>query len=684
MPFLANLFQWSAQVALVTIAGAAIMRLVRVEAPALRHTFWRALLLACLALPLVQPWPPSPPASAVNPDATLAAELAAPSAPGVAPVSPSAFAMLRRAVVRRWPVWIGFVLAAGAVVRLIWLAAGLLRLRRLCKLGEPAAPDGTYDDLAARIQARADVRYVSRIGQPVTFGVFSPVVLLPESFSTLDGTLQRAVLAHELWHVRRRDWAWVLAEESIRAVLWFHPAIWWLVSKVQSTREELVDELTVQLTSARKAYLEALLTFADEPTLFPAAPFARRRHLLDRMLLISGEAVMSSRRIVTSFLAAAAVVVTTGWYGASAFPLRAAAVAAVVPAQAQSPQRDRRPGEPGPETAKEIELKRAIESGTATSDQYLQLGVMQESRGAAREADAVWTMMRRKFANEPAVLTMLARTLVWAGRFDDAASAMEEAASLDPSSAQMQQMLATFYWEKAYKDKALAPTQAAEYIRAGIAATDKALAIDPDYVEALTYKNILLRLQANQETDAAKRQALVAEADTVRNRAMELNRARQASGMSGGVGGGVPGGVAGGVAGGVSGRMGSMPPPPPPPPPPPGAEATTAYSAQQGFLVDGQAPIRVGGNINPPTKIKDVKPVYPPVALEANVQGVVILEAVVNGEGDVVNAKVLRGVPLLDAAAIDAVQQWRFTPTLLNGAPVPVIMTVTVNFTRQQ
>ena len=76
--------------------------------------------------------------------------------------------------------------------------------------------------------------------------------------------------------------------------------------KVQATREEVVDELTVQLTNARKAYLEALLMFADEPTLFPAAPLARRRHLFQRMLLISREAVMSSRRIVSSFAAASA------------------------------------------------------------------------------------------------------------------------------------------------------------------------------------------------------------------------------------------------------------------------------------------------------------------------------------------------------------------------------------------
>ena len=95
------------------------------------------------------------------------------------------------------------------------------------------------------------------------------------------------------------------------------------------------------------------------------------------------------------------------------------------------------------------------------------------------------------------------------------------------------------------------------------------------------------------------------------------------------------------------------------------------------------APVRVGGNIKPPTKVKDVRPVYPPIAQSARVQGVVIIEATIGPNGTVQEAKVLRSIPLLDAAALDAVRQWQFTPTLLNGVPVPVIMTVTVNFTLQ-
>jgi TonB family protein len=94
-------------------------------------------------------------------------------------------------------------------------------------------------------------------------------------------------------------------------------------------------------------------------------------------------------------------------------------------------------------------------------------------------------------------------------------------------------------------------------------------------------------------------------------------------------------------------------------------------------------PVRVGGNIKQPLKVKDVTPVYPALAQAAHVQGVVIVEATIGPNGAVQKATVLRSIPLLDAAALDAVRQWEFAPTLLNGVAVPVIMTITVNFTLQ-
>ena len=94
------------------------------------------------------------------------------------------------------------------------------------------------------------------------------------------------------------------------------------------------------------------------------------------------------------------------------------------------------------------------------------------------------------------------------------------------------------------------------------------------------------------------------------------------------------------------------------------------------------APLRIGGQIKTPHKTKDVKPVYPAIAQSARVAGPVTIEATIGPDGKVVDAKVVRSIPLLDQAALDAVLQWEYTPTLLNGVPVPVLMTVTINFTR--
>lgn len=94
-----------------------------------------------------------------------------------------------------------------------------------------------------------------------------------------------------------------------------------------------------------------------------------------------------------------------------------------------------------------------------------------------------------------------------------------------------------------------------------------------------------------------------------------------------------------------------------------------------------QKPVPAGGVIKTPVKIRHVPPVYPPIAQQARVEGVVIIEAIVGVDGRVLEARVLRSKPLLDEAALAAVRQWEFTPTTLNGVPVPVIMTVTVNFT---
>ncbi len=91
--------------------------------------------------------------------------------------------------------------------------------------------------------------------------------------------------------------------------------------------------------------------------------------------------------------------------------------------------------------------------------------------------------------------------------------------------------------------------------------------------------------------------------------------------------------------------------------------------------------VRVGGDVRPPLKVKNVDPVYPKLAVSGKVQGVVILEATIGTDGKVKDVKVVKSVKLLDDAAVAAVKEWEYKPTVINGRPVQVIMTIPVNFT---
>ena len=135
------------------------------------------------------------------------------------------------------------------------------------------------------------------------------------------------------------------------------------------------------------------------------------------------------------------------------------------------------------------------------------------------------------------------------------------------------------------------------------------------------------------------------------------------TGMSGGVPGGVAGGSMGGVLGGVIGGMGGAPPPPKP--------------KQTG-------PLRVGGNVQAARIINRVQPVYPPLARQTRISGTVRLHAIIGKDGMIQQLEVMNGHPLLQQSALDAVRQWRYQPTLLNGEPVEVDTTIDVIFSLNQ
>jgi TonB family protein len=183
---------------------------------------------------------------------------------------------------------------AGAAWHAGLLTVGLVRLRGLRRRAVDVGAVGPrVSRLNALLGTDADVRLSDEVQGPVTFGLRRATVLLPLSTRDMTSDTVDAVLCHELLHVKRWDWLWTVAEAAWASLLWFHPAARYLVSRSSLARELMVDAQTLAITRDRRAYAQALLTFAGTSTqpATVATPFFTRRHLPDRVAFIVNQEV---------------------------------------------------------------------------------------------------------------------------------------------------------------------------------------------------------------------------------------------------------------------------------------------------------------------------------------------------------------------------------------------------------
>ena len=326
MPYwFSNLTYWSVQVALLVLAAGFLPHIFKIRQPRVLLIYWRALIVVSLLLPFAQPW---------HSAEIFTNENFAPRIGGFAPI-----VVATSAPAPRWHLpsaqiiaeIIGVIILAGIAVRFITLALGLIKLRQFRQSSSPisnhAESSAVLDDMRARVNTAGEFRLSSDVSSPVTFGLTAPVILLPERFPTLDAKYQSAIACHELLHVRRRDWAHHLSEEILRAALWFHPAIAWLIARIRLSREQVVDLEVIKLTDARKPYLEALLEFTNSralATAIPAPPFLVERQLAERVALMLKEVRMSRTRLIASLAATAACLAVVATLAVWTFPLKAA------------------------------------------------------------------------------------------------------------------------------------------------------------------------------------------------------------------------------------------------------------------------------------------------------------------------------------------------------------------------
>jgi TonB family protein len=281
------------QISIIAAVAALLLRLMPVRSPKTALAYLQALLGTCLLLPAVEPWRAAPVTTRISASAASILRISTPSA---APISASNVLLA--------------LLAAGIAARLIWLVIGYAKLWEFRRQASPLESE------------HAEVYVSPDVSGPVTFGFWRPTVLLPARWLDLDAAHQSAILCHELVHVRRKDWLFHVAEEIIRAVLWFHPAVWWVVAEIRLAREQVVDSMVVGITGAPRSYVEVLLDFAgiDSPTTAPA--FTRKRHLARRIKCLLEEVSMTKSRSITSLGSATLCLAAAGAVAAWSFPLQ--------------------------------------------------------------------------------------------------------------------------------------------------------------------------------------------------------------------------------------------------------------------------------------------------------------------------------------------------------------------------
>lgn len=627
-----NVVAYSLQIGLLIGLAALAPAMVRLRMPRARLLYWHLLLAACLLLPLMRPMRQSVLTDKVVVTTTITA---------MAPAAPAPRIHLSRAEAAL------LLLAAGMLARLAWLAVGLWRLGRYRRHSLPLEPASPWGE-------EGDLRISDEVASPVTFGFRHPVVLLPPQFPELEPAKQEAILCHEILHIRRRDWLVTLAEEVLRAIFWFHPAIWWLLGEIQLTREQAVDREVIELTKSRDEYVDALLAMAGAHArldLAPAPLFLRKRHLKQRVVSILKEAGMSKKRWITALAAATGVLAAACWFVTGAFPLLAAPQtvndapgvmvdAGGAPLMHRSsvfyPPEARAAGVQGT-----IVLQVKVDANGEVGDVSVLSGPDQLRRSA------IQSVLNWHFMKEAAGSTRQVRIAYELPKESQAATATAAAGSSVSSGARVPAAIGVVGG---------VPGGVAGGVTGGVIARTPMRPI-PEGTKV--GRIVVLGL-----TDEAKAQLLsqipVHEGDALNDE--QLNKVRQVvhefdSHLAVGLG-----------------QMGST-------------DMQVMITAPGAFPPPGNlaavppGAIRVGGNVQQTNLVSQPRPVYPPLAKQSRIQGKVSLQAIIGPDGHVENLSVISGHPLLVQAALDAVREWVYKPTLLNGAPVTVVTVIDVNFT---
>ena len=245
---LADLTLYSVQIALVIAVVLLLQRVLKITEPNVRLRFGHWTLAALLLLPVIgvlRNGLPEAPTTAQSEVILGGPEITTPPTPAAS----KGWLAIPTLLLALWPI--------GTLARLIFLAIGCARLRGLVRRAQRV-------ELSEDLKAAEHIRIYrsSELHSPATWGLLRPTLALPDRFFSLTHEQQLLVLRHETAHIERRDWLMVWFEELTRALLWFHPMVWYLLHQLHLDRERAVDQLVVRDTSLT-AYAQTLLKLAE-------------------------------------------------------------------------------------------------------------------------------------------------------------------------------------------------------------------------------------------------------------------------------------------------------------------------------------------------------------------------------------------------------------------------------------
>lgn len=621
-----NLIAYSLQVGVLVALAAFVPAALGLRIPRARLAYLHLLLAACLLLPAVRPWRQEIAAGEIRMTTTILA-VGQPAEPARAPLPMAEIAL--------------GILILGAGARFAWLAAGFWRLRRYRRDSQPLEMDLPWP-------SRAPVRVCESLSSPVTFGVLRPVILVPPQFLTLGADARRAILCHELLHVARRDWLFTIAEEIVRAVLWFHPAIWWLLGEIQLCREQAVDREVVRLTSAKDEYVDALLAVAGrraapQPDLLPAPLFLRKRHLKQRVVSIFQEVRMSRTKLISALAAGLCILVAACWFVTGTFPLSAAPQTIAddrgVSVDTGGATLLHRSGVGYPEAARQkgvqgiVAVEVRLDNSGNVADAHVVSGP-DELRNSTLASVLHWHFTKESAGTTRQVTVSF--TLPQPGTVISTKTpdGQTRSVTLDPNGSE--------------KERAEAAMQSKLQQRAAL--------------EGRSVRSVSVSGLPQQQHDELMSKLPIHAGDTISKEVMEKTTSTVKEFDEHMTVFATPVGT---------------------------NEAVIQIMAPNAAAVvpDGPMPpsrINVGGNVAATKLVTQIRPVYPPAAKEQRIQGVVRLQAVIAKDGTVQSLEVVSGHPLLVPSALEAVKQWVYQTTLLNGQPVEVQTMIDVNYTLSQ